>query len=160
MPKIEDMLLILWSLFWLTILWLVIWVYEVHAIDISYSSSPDVNMNVYINGEIQGNGHGTSTLSETTWMKQEDFQKIDFPMTLPGLCYDGVQKLVEYYPKAKIAYNPEPAPGHVWIITESNQPIDSYYGQQNGYYWKHPKFILNNITMLDMKIQELTGVKI
>jgi hypothetical protein len=146
--KIENALLLLWSMFWTAFVTLLMLLGLSQAIHIEYSSSPNVNLNVYINGELQGNGYGVSTIQTHSWMEE------------PGLCYDGIQKLIQYYPEAKIAYNPTPKQGHVWIITKEGQPIDTYYGKQNGYYWKHPTFLLNNLTELDMKIKELTGVKL
>jgi len=42
----------------------------VTCLDISFSHSPDVEMNLYINGEIQGNA--TSEYHESTWLGYEN----------------------------------------------------------------------------------------
>jgi hypothetical protein len=83
---------------------------------------------------------------------------ISFPIAEEGLCYDGIQELLKYYPNAKIAYNPYPNQGHVWIITEDD-PIDSYYGPRSGPFWENPTYLFSNMTKLDEKITELTGYK-
>jgi hypothetical protein len=42
----------------------------VTCLDISFSHSPDIEMNLYINGEIQGNA--TSEYHESTWLGYEN----------------------------------------------------------------------------------------
>jgi len=81
-----------------------------------------------------------------------------FPIAPKGLCYDGVQKLLQYYPDATIAYNSGPKQGHVWVIVDG-QPIDSFYGNISGSYWENPEFRFANMNDLDLKISELTGIR-
>lgn len=73
MPKIEDIWLTLWTAFWLIILWSLIWMATTaHAITITTSHSPDVAMNIYIDGVLtHGQGYAESSYEETNWMQNK-----------------------------------------------------------------------------------------
>lgn len=74
----------------------------------------------------------------------------------PGLCYDGIPDLLTKYPTAKIAYNPDL--NHVWLITETDQFIDPYYGPCKA-NWT-PTYLFSNVVELDKEIWNQTGVKL
>jgi hypothetical protein len=70
-----------------------------------------------------------------------------FPVDPLGECWQGVQDLAGYYPDAQFAYDSQPMPGHVWIIS-GGIPIDSYYGPQSSesLYWSQPERVFPTFT--------------
>lgn len=81
-----------------------------------------------------------------------------FPVAPLEDCYDGIQILDDYYNNSNITYmfNPEPSPGHVWLLVD-DQAIDSFYGLVEGDYW-HTGYKYNSFEELNKGIQKFYPV--